>query len=574
MSIKRQILLWMLVITLIPLAILTFQGLHCAYMAIKDLQAQRLRSVLTLRRQQIEDWMAKWLRVIQFLETSPELQAVLRNSENQTARKAAVNLLDRVQCENVYFQSLAVFDENWQPLAETAGYASSANKPLIPELKKRLGAGEKLVLGPPKAQPDGQIRIFLARLLKLDDTIKGYLSIKLELNDTLVLSGKSYDLPRLYLVAADGRYLVLPTAGKRFAGTFSSLPKSLLAGDNRLVEYRNYEDTPVLGQAVRVERLGWIIVAETDKATAFEWAYELGRRALITAGGALFLILFLAFRVSGRLSRPLQALARVARKVAQGDTAQRLEKFGDTESREVAMAFNHMLDQLAETHKRLVQTASLAAVGELSASIVHEMRTPLATIKMNLDALQKKMDQDKAYIELGQLAEKQVERLETMLNDLLGYGKPIVLKLQTVDAIHLVRETVKLVTESADKKQLELQFPEPEGQFTVTADPEQLRRVLINLLNNAIQATPEQGTIEIGLSNGDEVQFTVTDHGPGITEDAREKLFKPFFTTRSDGTGLGLAIVKKIVDLHGGSIRVHNRKGAGAVFTLQIPGAK
>ena len=238
-------------------------------------------------------------------------------------------------------------------------------------------------------------------------------------------------------------------------------------------------------------------------------------------------------------------------------------------------AFNQMLDELSDVQKRLVQTATLATVGELSSSIVHEMRNPLSSIKINLQALHKKVEGDANHEELAQIASQQVGRLEEMLRDLLQYGRPVEFRTVSTPFSKVYKETLNVIGDMAESKKVRIDLEDLLGSARLSVDPELVCRALTNLAANAIQAAPPGGLVTVRVSadpaGAGQVIIEVIDNGSGLSPQALRGVFKPFFTTRKDGTGLGLANVKKIVELHGGTVSAYNRPENGAVFTVTLP---
>jgi signal transduction histidine kinase len=191
---------------------------------------------------------------------------------------------------------------------------------------------------------------------------------------------------------------------------------------------------------------------------------------------------------------------------------------------------------------------------------------------MNLQALQRKVKGDETYTELAEIALHQAARLEQMLSDLLGYGKPLELNISPVRFERLASDVVEMVRKDREEKNVTIEIRDRLRARGILADPEQLRRALTNLLTNAVQSVPPSGKVILsgGVRPGDPemAEIAVADNGPGIPEAHSDKLFQPFFTAREGGTGLGLANVKKIVDLHGGEVGAGNRPEGGAVFTM------
>lgn len=232
-----------------------------------------------------------------------------------------------------------------------------------------------------------------------------------------------------------------------------------------------------------------------------------------------------------------------------------------------------------EIEQALAKTATLAAIGELTSSIVHEMRNPLSSIKMNTKAIhQKLVATDDVFAELAAITIQQSLRLENMLNDLLSYGKPLSLQISPITAEELISATLNSVAQEKNERKIGVEISNELGERILHLDKELFTRALSNLVLNAIQWSPPESKVQVLISAADnpchqseQLIFEVRDHGQGINEEKKQRLFQPFFTTRRDGIGLGLANVRKIVDYHGGRVTAENSNRGGAVFTIMIP---
>jgi signal transduction histidine kinase len=326
--------------------------------------------------------------------------------------------------------------------------------------------------------------------------------------------------------------------------------------------------------------MGWVLLIEQDAAEALSWLSPLAWRAGITALLVTIGIILLSFRAARRMAEPLQRLAAVAHRVAEGVHDARVETATEPEVDAVGKALNHMLDQLANARQRVVHNATLAAMGEMSSAVVHEMRNPLSSIKLNLHAMRLKLGDDARYVELARIAEQQVERLERMLTDLLSLGRPLTMNVRLMELRDAVAGAMEAVVDVARKRHCRFHFQDDAPGARVRLDPERVQQALVNLLQNALEAVGDSGEVVVRTSldgpGGRRAVLEVFDDGPGIPEDNLERLFQPFFTTRTDGNGLGLAIVRKIVEYHGGRVSAANRTGpggaqCGAVFRIELP---
>jgi len=317
----------------------------------------------------------------------------------------------------------------------------------------------------------------------------------------------------------------------------------------------------------------WSIGIDVRADEALLWLGELRRRALLTMAVTLLVVLLLSVWLAGRVVRPMRELVAVADRIRSGRFAERLGPVRGSEAERLREAINRMLDELERYRHKLALSASLASIGELSSRIVHELRNPLSSIKVNLQALAEKVTGDPLYRELARIAQNQVERLEKMLNELLDYGKPVQPSPREISFTDLLLEVRSVVSAEIQRKNVELIVRE-ESRETLWCDPSLLSQALANILMNAVQAVGEGGKAWISYRAEDELRILeVADNGPGLVNVDKSELFKPFYSARPGGTGLGLANAKKIVELHGGTVHAGERPGGGAVFTMSLPGA-
>jgi two-component system sensor histidine kinase PilS (NtrC family) len=225
---------------------------------------------------------------------------------------------------------------------------------------------------------------------------------------------------------------------------------------------------------------------------------------------------------------------------------------------------------LEETSRRQDR---LAAVGRLAASIAHEIRNPLAAMRGSIQMLRAEMDGDSEQAQLMEIILRESDRLNKIVADYLNYARPRPAELQNVDVCALVRETLKLMRNSAELSDRHLLEEDlPSRPAIVTGDAEQLKQVCWNVARNALQAMPDGGTFRIGLSevDGNRWRLSFTDSGRGMTPEQVERLFEPF-TSTTGGTGLGLSIVYQIIRDHNGTINLRSRQGAGTTITIELP---
>ncbi|WDL99102.1 PAS domain-containing protein [Alicyclobacillus sp. ALC3] len=223
-----------------------------------------------------------------------------------------------------------------------------------------------------------------------------------------------------------------------------------------------------------------------------------------------------------------------------------------------------------KTNERLLQSEKLSAVGQLAASIAHEVRNPLTALRGFTQILHKKSrEPNRRYftIMLGEL-----DRIEMILNEMLVLAKPQSVTYQPHDIELVLQEVITLVTPQSVMKSVSLELDFAEGELLVLCDPSQLKQVFINVIKNAIEAMPLGGTVKIKGSTMDgKLQIDFVDEGEGIPEDSLRKLGEPFFTTKERGTGLGLMVSHRIVTAHNGGMDISSQLGVGTTVRIVLP---
>ncbi len=225
----------------------------------------------------------------------------------------------------------------------------------------------------------------------------------------------------------------------------------------------------------------------------------------------------------------------------------------------------------------LVRTEQLAAVGELSAVIAHEIRNPLAILKNAASGLSRERLSEVDRETLLTILDQEADRLNRLVNDLLAYASPLVPDATRVDLVDLVRRAAQLALEShVARDDIRVEVVADPAPRQAWADPALLRHALINIVDNAILAMPAGGKVTIRLADvvrrgGRYVAIAFTDEGEGMDTIVRKRARDVFFTTRSSGTGLGLAIVDRVARVHRGFVEIESRHGHGTTVTLYVP---
>ncbi len=226
-----------------------------------------------------------------------------------------------------------------------------------------------------------------------------------------------------------------------------------------------------------------------------------------------------------------------------------------------------------EMEKRLQQSEKLAAIGELSAYIAHEIRNPLFAIGGFANALLRHPHLDDLSREKVRIIQKESERLDKILKSIINFARPTKPVKQEVDVNKVIHEVMQLFNLTCEEQGVQVKMDLDPGLARASGDPELLKQGLLNLVKNALESMAQGGVLSLRtMMEGEYVGVEVSDTGKGIPKDLRDKIFNPFFTTKdSSGAGLGLAMTKKILDDMGGRIDLLSQEGKGTAITVRIP---
>lgn len=260
-----------------------------------------------------------------------------------------------------------------------------------------------------------------------------------------------------------------------------------------------------------------------------------------------------------------------------------LEREGDPPLVTAVLQDLRMARQLEELHLR---ASRLGVVAELSASLAHEIKNPLASIRSAVEQIADPTSDDEDRATLGRLVVRESDRLSRLLGEFNDFARVDVAERSQIDLLEVVREAVELVAqrpESHDRASFEVEISD--GLDDLWGDPDLVHRTLTNLLLNAVQVSDREKPVTVrviadalspsvapaGLASGMPVRIRVIDDGPGIEPDDIERIFDPFYTRRQGGSGMGLAIAHRAVQAHGGALLVSSRPGQGATFVVILP---
>ena len=308
-----------------------------------------------------------------------------------------------------------------------------------------------------------------------------------------------------------------------------------------------------------------IEMAEDDLSAAFLLAF------FVAAAGVVLLASVIGVRIGFGITRPLNALLKGTREMGRDNLQYRIPKGRDDEIGLLIESFNQMAQDLVENRRKRLEAEQIAAWREIARRLAHEIKNPLTPIQLAVQQMRDKYSgNDPAYQQFvtncTEIVTEEVENLRSLVQEFANFARMPSLSLSPSDLNECVHNVVRLYPNAHIHLDLE------ENQPALELDAEQMRRVLINLIENGLDASGKNGQIEIRTrTSGDTTILSVIDNGPGVPIEDRLRIFQPYVSTKESGMGLGLAVVHNIIEDHGGHISVKDAPAGGAQFDLHLP---
>jgi two-component system, NtrC family, sensor histidine kinase HydH len=358
---------------------------------------------------------------------------------------------------------------------------------------------------------------------------------------------------------------------------------ALIDGENQIVAstanwesiYAEHEMRASQHFSQRLNLQGWQVSIEKLHSVAVAPVHRLGYVFLALLLTTLFFAAILVRPIAQAITDPLAKLTHFVSGFAQNRVVA-APKVGPPEVQALSLAFEQMMTDLKKTQADLTRAAKLAVVGEMSAAMSHEVRTPLGILRSSADLLMREPHMTAEGKEVLGFIISETERLNKLVSTLIDAARPRPPALSPVNLVDIVRNVIALLKSQAQLKEIHITFSGfdtgEQAAILALADADQMTQVLMNLLMNAIQVLPEQGNIAVHLAEAsDHIALDVLDDGPGIMAENQAQIFEPFFTQRAGGVGLGLAMVKQLVEAHDGEIHYQASPMGGAQFCIRLP---
>ena len=614
--ISHRFFLAIMLIVVIPIAILSYESTILTRRTLTTFAFQHMAALAESRANHLDLWLEERLDDVGVLSRLPAIREACRRFHESADGPSALpsvlmrDTLNIIEERSPSYENIYILLPDGRVLAST--HPDRADEEVFRgmEMLRPLHGSREPVIGPVYQYGDasgwhvqlaariegidGELLAFIVAVLDLSKTIDPIMVERVGLGET----GETYLVNRDRRIISESRYLTWEEVFDRRFDTHGI--RSVLEERNGTAIYESYTGREVLGSYAWLPRYEWGLLAEmeTDEILwPLQWIKTIG---ILTTFMVSLICLFMAYVVSRRVSMPIVQVADAAERMAHGDLAQRIPFSSQDEVGRLAQSFNVMAQQLSQSvaslrqkeeslqkayndliaaQEQLLRSERMAAIGELVASVAHEMRSPLSSIRLNLQIIGRSLSRDTVLHEHYEIAFDQVQQMERMFSDLLNYSKPLEIQRKDIRVEVLVERCLQELEGELKARGISVELAIPPDLPPVIADPDKIEQVLVNVLKNAVEASPQGGKIEVSgaeeaTGSGTGVSILVTDHGAGISQRNLKLIFQPFFTTRKKGTGLGLAIVKKIMDAHRGVILVESQEGRGTSVRLTFTGVR
>jgi signal transduction histidine kinase len=344
-------------------------------------------------------------------------------------------------------------------------------------------------------------------------------------------------------------------------------------GGKKLLAYSRTFPLMVGSQEVGSVRIALAIAPQTHMVKALQSKMLIALMILFL--GTIAALCYFMFK----LLKPLHTMATTCQEISEGNLHEIDIKPNASEVLILEMKFNEMVEALkakAKMEQRLAQSQRLAALGNLVAGVAHEIGNPLNGIKLTISHLKDMFSQheldDSSFNRYVDTIAHEINRLDGIVKEFLTLAKERELSLVPCKVGRLLEDTVHLVEKEAQRKGLRINCDIPPVMTDALVDPQLLKGAILNILINAMEASAEAGSIDVRMAECDgRFIVTVADEGEGISSHIIERVFDPYFSTKSSGTGLGLSLTKTIIEKHGGEISLESQEGCGTTVTIGIP---
>jgi two-component system, NtrC family, sensor kinase len=596
LKLRKKFTILFLAIFFIPFGLLTFFSLSMSKGMIQQNTSLHLQNLVEVKETAIEQWIQERISDGKILTNSGEIRSLdpqkiepLLNFKRGLHRAYRELLVADMQGREISRRSppRTLDKEDWFQQAVAKGLYIS------PPTRPRDSGGPLLIVSLLIQDERGRPVGVLKELIEMDYVAQLIFEPHLGETGKLLLANLRGEIilhERQSEITRKGIFRVPYFDHFQFQPTYTGV-------------YEDPQGNEVLGAWKWIPGLQCYLMAEQDTREAFQQIRQLTERALIIFGISTLVILLVAYWAVGTVIQPIRQLGETVESFAEGKFDKAMVVDRKDEVGKLVEGFTQMAAKLRKAHgelegrvkasntelekayyllkqrqEQLIRSEKMAALGQLSAGVAHEIRNPLTSIKIFIQTLEKEIDLDENQQEDFRIIRKEIDRLNEIVVRFLNFARPEEPQLQPVNLYGLMMDTLNLLMARIKGHGIRLNVSLSPDLPLVEGDPKQLDQVLLNLLLNAVEAMPNGGTLGVHSAvktvpetEGKVLQLVIQDTGPGIREQDRAYLFDPFFTTKDGGTGMGLSIAYSIIQKHKGQIEVESQEGQGASFILSLP---
>jgi two-component system, NtrC family, sensor kinase len=595
-SLHSKFMLLFFLFFFVPYGLLTLFSVYMSKGMMKKSTMDHLQNLVEIKETAIEQWLKERILDGKTIAESQEIRSL-----DPKRIKPFLSLIKQV--DPAYIE-LWVLNVKGQIVSGNLSHASFAEEKWF---QRALEDGTFILS--PTLQPDSrQSAITVSILLKdAQDRPAGVLKALVSLTyvSELIAESQLGETGEFFIVNPQGEFALFKKSGELLKQGISRVPyfDKIPPRPTTTGVYTDYTGNEVLGSWKWIPSLRCYLIAEQDTKESFLEIALLVKKAFIIFLVSTFFILGISYWVVVRVTGPIKHLSEAVTSFADGHFSKTVSTRRKDEIGTLITGFNLMAEKLntaytalegkveasnkelesayqllKQRQEQLIQSGKMAALGQLSAGIAHEIRTPLTSIKIFIQSLEKEIDSDEHQKEDFRIIKKEIDRMNEIISRFLHFARPEDPLLQAIRISPLVKETVNLLAARLKSNDIQVDLFLADEGAPLEGDPKQLTQVFLNLFLNAIEAMPHGGTLTIRSavktdpdSRQDFLQVIVKDTGHGVPAKERAHLFDPFFTTKTGGTGLGLSIVYSIIQKHNGRIEVESEMGKGSAFILWLP---
>ncbi len=592
-NLQIRVMLLLLLSALVPLSIVGAFSIRTAEELITNMVSNQLENVAHDKAALLDRWMS---------ERKSDLNVVAGSSIVGSMEPARIASYIQLVMDNYrVYRRFVVLSIDGEVIFDSSGKRSVD----LQEEWYRHGIDGKLYTSDIFLDPEAHESVFYVSAPIVDDRghVEGVTcaTVGTQAILSMILAVSLGETGECYLVDKEGTFLAHKDPKRILTDNIAQSEsfKKIFGAEGLKKIYTDYRNIEVLGASRKVAGQDWYLVVEQDRDEAFREADRLKRYVYLAIVFSLIGAVILAWLLSFYVANPIRALSEAAENLARGEfenalvTSNRTDEIGMLYGAFGSMAKQlqarqHSLEEkvglteaeLRKTELAAARSQQLAALGRLAAGVTHEIRTPIASLKLFLESVEAEIEISPEYEEDFQVAMGQIKRIEATINRFLDFARPQEPILSLIHPKDIIDEALLVVRPKANQQETLVSVHADGALPQIRGDRKQLGEVLVNLMVNALEAMAQRGELTVSarpasyqMANGPTkcVLISVSDTGPGIEEGNHEKIFDPFFTTKASGTGLGLSIVQTVVRGHGGEITVESVTGRGTTFHLFLP---